>query len=458
MPITSARAVMGPPEQRCWVEKGQVSERHDLNVPGAIIGGVLGGILGHQVGGGTGKTVATIGGAVGGGALGANVDRIRDPQSGQDVKRCETVAGQTPQYWDVTYNFGGVEHRVQMTTRPGATIEVNGQGRKLASIESGRPSGRMPINWAAIASSARSACYARGNGATEASEGRRRYCGPMSPLVLVKLFAIFAVVAIGWAVEREAGAGSAAAILRGGHRRRRVLHLRSALLFRTTARTDFARVDVRVVLAFFVPTVVVLLLAYATLRIARGASADKATAATPSVRAITASFGNSVQIGIPLAAALYGEGGLALHVTLVSLHSLVLLTILTALVELDLAQARRRTDANATHLLATLATTARNTIVHPVVLPVLAGLAWNASGLALPAFADEILATLGQAVVPLCLVLIGVSLAPSTASATPCAARIAMSALKLVVQPLAVLAFARGVLGLGGVPRSPSSS
>ena len=128
VPITSARAVMGPPEQRCWVERGQVSERKDLNVPGAIIGGVLGGILGHQVGGGSGKTVATIGGAVGGGALGANVDRIRDPQTGQDVRRCENVASQTPQYWDVTYNYQGVEHRVQMNTQPGATIAVNRNG------------------------------------------------------------------------------------------------------------------------------------------------------------------------------------------------------------------------------------------------------------------------------------------------------------------------------------------
>ena len=119
---------MGPPEQRCWVERGQVSERRDLNVPGAIIGGVLGGILGHQVGGGTGNTVATIGGAVGGGALGANVDRIRDPGTGQDVRRCENVAGQTPQYWDVTYNYQGVEHRVQMNTQPGATIAVNSRG------------------------------------------------------------------------------------------------------------------------------------------------------------------------------------------------------------------------------------------------------------------------------------------------------------------------------------------
>ncbi|HSC66008.1 MAG TPA: beta/gamma crystallin-related protein [Caldimonas sp.] len=128
VPITSARAVMGPPEQRCWVEPGQVSERRDLNVPGAIIGGVLGGILGHQVGGGTGNTVATIGGAVGGSALGANIDRIRDPQSGKEVRRCENVAGQTPQYWDVTYNYGGVQHRVQMSTPPGQTITVNDRG------------------------------------------------------------------------------------------------------------------------------------------------------------------------------------------------------------------------------------------------------------------------------------------------------------------------------------------
>lgn len=128
VPVTYARAVMGPPEQRCWVDKSQVSERRDLNMPGGVIGGVLGGILGHQIGGGAGKTVATIGGAVGGAALGANVDRIRDPQSGRDVKRCENVASEKPQYYDVAYNFRGVEHHVQMSTPPGATIAINGKG------------------------------------------------------------------------------------------------------------------------------------------------------------------------------------------------------------------------------------------------------------------------------------------------------------------------------------------
>ena len=126
-PITSARAVVGPPTQRCWMEQHQVPQQQ-MSVPGGIVGGVLGGIIGHQIGGGTGNTIATIGGAVGGAALGANVNRIREPGTGQEVQRCETVASTTPQYWDVAYSFQGVEHRVQMTTQPGQTIPVNGKG------------------------------------------------------------------------------------------------------------------------------------------------------------------------------------------------------------------------------------------------------------------------------------------------------------------------------------------
>ncbi len=74
--VTSVRAVVGPPEQRCWVEREQVVQNSgDANVPGAIIGAVIGGILGHQVGSGRGNDVATVGGAVAGAAVGANVGR-----------------------------------------------------------------------------------------------------------------------------------------------------------------------------------------------------------------------------------------------------------------------------------------------------------------------------------------------------------------------------------------------
>lgn len=132
-PVRNVRAVTGPPEQRCWVEQQAVAAppRPDVNVPGAIIGGVLGGILGHQVGGGSGRTVATIGGAVGGGALGANIDRIRGANGPvtRDVRRCDNVPGSAQvQYYDVDYDFRGVSHHVQMSTPPGRTITVNGRG------------------------------------------------------------------------------------------------------------------------------------------------------------------------------------------------------------------------------------------------------------------------------------------------------------------------------------------
>lgn len=129
--VTSVRAVLGAPEQRCWVEREQVvQERGAANVPGAIAGAIIGGILGHQVGGGTGKDIATVGGVVAGAAVGANVGRgDAAPAPAQNVQRCENTPSRAqPQYWDVTYNFRGQEHRIQMTSPPGATVAVNERG------------------------------------------------------------------------------------------------------------------------------------------------------------------------------------------------------------------------------------------------------------------------------------------------------------------------------------------
>ena len=128
--VTSVRAVVGTPEQRCWVEQEQVQqERGKLNVPGAIIGAVIGGVLGHQVGSGRGNDVATVGGAVAGGAVGANVGRGQQQAQTRDVQRCENAANQPPpDHWDVGYTFRGQEHRVQTSTQPGPTITVNEQG------------------------------------------------------------------------------------------------------------------------------------------------------------------------------------------------------------------------------------------------------------------------------------------------------------------------------------------
>jgi len=127
--VTSVRAIVGPPEQRCWVEQ-QTTGASNNAIPGAIAGAVIGGILGHQVGSGRGRDVATGVGALAGGAVGANVGSQYGGQGyTQDVQRCAyTQNSGRPDYYDVTYNFRGHEHRVQTTTPPGATIVVNENG------------------------------------------------------------------------------------------------------------------------------------------------------------------------------------------------------------------------------------------------------------------------------------------------------------------------------------------
>jgi malonate transporter len=235
--------------------------------------------------------------------------------------------------------------------------------------------------------------------------------------VAIRLAAILATVALGWIAARAgwlgrgaAGRDTTAADLLG----KAAFHLFvPALLFRTMVRLDLSTMPWRLLAAYFVPAVAFTLLVYAWQR--RRGPTQAAEAATRKRGGMV--YGNGVQLGIPMAAALFGETGLALHVALVSMHGLVLLTLLTVLVETDLARA----SGGRTHW-QTLRSTVRSTVLHPVMLPVLLGLAYQLTGLGLHPVLDQTLQGLGSAVVPLCLVLIGVSLAP-TACMAACGAR-----------------------------------
>ncbi len=97
VPVTSVRAIMGPPNQRCWVERQAAPAPAD---PGAAIAGALfAGILGYQTG----------------------------PAS-QDVQRCTNVQG-PPAHYEVTYNFRGSPRTVQMAAPPANNrVIVNDRG------------------------------------------------------------------------------------------------------------------------------------------------------------------------------------------------------------------------------------------------------------------------------------------------------------------------------------------
>ena len=266
----------------------------------------------------------------------------------------------------------------------------------------------------------------------------------MTLALLYKLLAIVGVVALGWVVGKLRWLGDEQADPARVLSNAAFFIFAPALLFRTTARIDLGTLPWAMLAAFFVPVVGLMLVVYGWQRWRRPHSG--LPAAGPAVRAITATFGNSVQIGIPLAAALFGEAGLGLHLTVVSLHALVLLAVLTTLVEMDLAR-----ESHGHDLRAMLKATVRNTVVHPVVLPVLAGLAWNATGWPLAAPLDEVLQVLGSAVVPLCLTLIGMSLA-YLGLPRPLTGALGLCLLKLWVMPALVLLVAHGGFGLSGLP------
>ena len=267
----------------------------------------------------------------------------------------------------------------------------------------------------------------------------------MTLAVLYKLLAIMVTVALGWLTARLGWLGRIAPDDNqdpGQALANAALYLFvPALLFRTMVRQDLAAMPWRMLAAYFVPAILFVLAVYLGYR--RRQPAPPAAAATRTVAAV---YGNAVQLGIPLSAALFGETGLALHIALVSVHGLVLLTLLTALVEADLARANAA--ASRAHA---LRATVRNAVIHPVVLPVLVGLAWNLAGLPVHPLLDQTLQLLGSAAVPLCLVLIGVSLATYGVRGGLRGAAGA-SLLKLLVLPALVLVLARGVFGLSGTP------
>ncbi|HEV8692482.1 MAG TPA: AEC family transporter [Ideonella sp.] len=271
----------------------------------------------------------------------------------------------------------------------------------------------------------------------------------MTTAIAYRLLAIALIVALGYGVGRLRWLGDAEAEPARVLSNAAFYLFAPALFFRTTARLDPAALPWPMIAAFFVPVVALMLVHYAAQRWRR---AERGLpVAAPAVRAITVGFGNSVQIGIPLAAAVFGETGLGLHLALVSVHALVLLLVVTTLVELDLAHERARESAGGAHLGPVLLGTLRNAVIHPVVLPVLAGMAWQATGVPLPGPVDEVLQVLGTAVVPLCLTLIGMSLAylgfPRSLRGA-----LLLTVLKLVVQPALVGVVAWGLFGLRGLP------
>ena len=214
--------------------------------------------------------------------------------------------------------------------------------------------------------------------------------------------------------------------------------LTPALMFRTMSAVHVEELDFRPLAAYFVA---VLILFAATLAL-QGFNRRAA------VLALAASFSNTVMIGIALIGLAYGQAGLVILLTLVSLHALVLLTAGT--VVLELAVARESAQAQPRAIWRTVLGAVRNAVIHPVPLPILAGLLFAQTGWALPEVVDRPLQWLGNAFGPLALLLVGVTLAGSGVGPQLRGALGVMLAKNLLMP--ALVAGLGLLLGLSGLP------
>lgn len=217
--------------------------------------------------------------------------------------------------------------------------------------------------------------------------------------------------------------------------------LTPALLFRTMSTVQVQNLNFKPVAMYFVAAGLLFFAMYFW----QGATRRAA------VLGLGATFSNTLVIGTPLIGLAYGEAGLITLFTLISVHALVLLTMATVVLELSVAREAAASGASTGRpMFRTILTAARNGIIHPVPLPIIAGLLFAQTGLVIPEVIDKPLMLLGNALSPLALVLVGVTLAHNAIGGHLRGA-LELALVKNLVHPVLV-ALLGWAFGLSGVP------
>ncbi|WP_104201740.1 glycine zipper 2TM domain-containing protein [Billgrantia saliphila] len=116
--------------------------RDPHRIAGTAAGAVVGGLLGNQVGGGSGKTLATVAGVIGGGFAGREVqERIEANQTrtySTTQRQCHTVMDASEQTvgYDVTWRHGETTQVARLENRP--------QGNRVL-LDEGQPRWDLPL-------------------------------------------------------------------------------------------------------------------------------------------------------------------------------------------------------------------------------------------------------------------------------------------------------------------------
>lgn len=206
-----------------------------------------------------------------------------------------------------------------------------------------------------------------------------------------------------------------------------------AMLFRMmSGMSKLPAVDVRLLLAFFGGCFIVFILGRLI-----GIAVFHLDGVAQSVFALGGVFSNNVMLGIAIAKATLGDAALPAVSLVIVFNALILWTLVTVSVEWA-----RHGEFSARGF----GKTVQGVLTNTIVASILTGTLWGYIAPPLPTFVDAPLAMLGQSAVPLSLVALGMGLAAyRIREGLPIS--LAMSTIKLVVQPLIVWLLARA-LGL----------
>jgi uncharacterized protein YcfJ len=128
--VTPVTRTIHTPRQKCHDEQvtHQAPVKDEHQVLGTIAGAMIGGVIGHQVGGGSGRDLATVAGAAGGGYAGNRIQKnLQDRDTATTTEqKCATVYDSSEKItgYQVRYRLGGKEATLKMDHDPGPRIPL----------------------------------------------------------------------------------------------------------------------------------------------------------------------------------------------------------------------------------------------------------------------------------------------------------------------------------------------
>ncbi len=237
--------------------------------------------------------------------------------------------------------------------------------------------------------------------------------------IFLKTLPFFALIALGWGAGRMRFFPEAAT----EWLTRFVFYFAlSAMLFRFAANLSLAEIfDPSFALAYLTGCTIVYIFAF-TIALMRKVSIPEA-----SIEAQCAVIGNTGFLGVPMLTVLLGPAAAGPVLMVLAIDLIVFSSLFTLII----------TAAREGHLSPRIVRVlAVGLLKNPMIVSMVAGLAWSTTRLPLPAPVDEFLTILGAAATPGALFAIGASLASKTAERVSVA--LWLSFAKLVLHPAAV--------------------